>query len=159
QVNRFSPEPLERVLYRLLDVCGPTIQATLASEIEAEFGGDRHLVTNGGEGFAHQFFVGERAVDLRGVEESHAALDGRADEGDRLLRIGGRAEAVAQSHTAEAEGRDLETTSSKCSLLHAIAPVMASDRLNHGFFWCPTILPSPDRDGRRRRFACCPALQ
>ena len=47
-----------------------------------EFGGDHHLVADGSERFADQFLVHELAVDLGRVEERHAALDGRANQGD-----------------------------------------------------------------------------
>jgi hypothetical protein len=40
------------------------------------------------ERLAHHLLVRERAVDLRGVEERHAALDGRADERHRLRPVG-----------------------------------------------------------------------
>ena len=44
---------------------------------------------NGRERLAHQLLVRERAVDLGGVEEGDAALDGRADQRDHLLLVRG----------------------------------------------------------------------
>ena len=83
EVNRLDPEPLEGALHYLLDVLGPTIQPLPAplelpvgTEILAEFGADHYLVPEGGQRFAHQFLVRERTVDLGGVEEGDAALDG-----------------------------------------------------------------------------------
>jgi len=35
------------------------------------------LLTEGGEGFAHEFLVRERAVHFGGIEECDAAFDGR----------------------------------------------------------------------------------
>src|SRR5690606_33451068 len=67
-----------------------------------------HLIAERRERFTHDFLVRERAVDLRRVEEGNPALDGTANEGDRLPAVGGRAEAVAQAHAAQAEGGDLE---------------------------------------------------
>ena len=61
----------------------PCAAHPVGTEIEAEFRGDHDLVADGGERFAHQLLVRERTVDLGGVEEGDAALDGRADEGDR----------------------------------------------------------------------------
>ena len=46
-------------------------------DVEAELGRDHHLVTDGRERLADQFLVGERAIDLGGIEEGDAALDGR----------------------------------------------------------------------------------
>ncbi len=40
----------------------------LRIKIEAEFGGDHHLVPERGERLAHQFLVDERTVDLGGIE-------------------------------------------------------------------------------------------
>ena len=61
-------------------------------ELEAELGGDHHLVAEGRQGLAHQFFVGERTVHFRGVEEGDAAFDGRPNQRDLLLLVDGRAE-------------------------------------------------------------------
>ena len=74
-----------------LDVLGPAVQARAACrrvELEAELGGDHHLVAERRERFADQLLVRERAVDLGGVEERDAALDGRADQRDHLLLVG-----------------------------------------------------------------------
>ena len=45
-------------------------------ELEAELGRDHDLVADRFERLADELLVGERAVDLRGVEEGDAALDG-----------------------------------------------------------------------------------
>ena len=50
-------------------------------EVEAELGGDHDLVADRGERLAHQLLVDERPVDLGGVEEGDAALDGGPDAG------------------------------------------------------------------------------
>ena len=82
QVDGVGPEPLERRLGDLLDVLRPAVQARRlgrlsGAEVEPELGGDDHLVAERGEGLADQLLVRERAVDLGGVEERDAALDGR----------------------------------------------------------------------------------
>ena len=92
QVDDVGLEPLERGLDDLLDVLGPAVQGSpLASVLrirrQAELGGDHHLVAERSERFAHEFFVGERAVDFGGVEERDAAFDGRADQGDPFLLV------------------------------------------------------------------------
>src|ERR1017187_8648979 len=83
QVDDINLEPLERALCGLLDVLWTTVQARqtlhpagieIRTEVEPEFGGDRHSVTEGSESFAHEHFVQERAVDLGSVEECDAAF-------------------------------------------------------------------------------------
>ena len=89
QVDGLDLEPLERALGGLLDVLRPAVQARpalhaagveLRVEVESELGGDDHLVAERGEGLADEFLVRERAVDLGGVEERDAELDGRPDQ-------------------------------------------------------------------------------
>ncbi len=87
-------EPLERALDGLLDVLRPAVQArrpssagSMSVEVEPEFGGDHHLLAEGGEGFAHQFFVRERTIDFGGVEEGDAAFNGRPNQRDHLLLV------------------------------------------------------------------------
>jgi AraC-like DNA-binding protein len=52
---------------------------------EAEFGGNHNLLSKWSQGFAEQFFVGERAVGFRRIKERHALLNGGADEGNSSL--------------------------------------------------------------------------
>src|SRR5438128_11297238 len=53
-----------------------------------------HLPAEWCKSLAHELFVGEGAVHLRGVEEGDATLDGRTNEGDELRRVWGRAVAL-----------------------------------------------------------------
>jgi hypothetical protein len=53
----------------------PTICCPSASIVIPNFGGDHHLPGERSESFADECFVGERAVDLRRVEEGDAELD------------------------------------------------------------------------------------
>jgi hypothetical protein len=78
--------------------------ARIRIDVEAELGGDHDVVAEGLQGFAHEFLVGEWAVDLGGVEEGDATLDGRADQRDPLVLVCGWAVAEAQSHAAEPDG-------------------------------------------------------
>ena len=80
-------------------------------EFEPELGGDHHLPAEGSEGFTHEFFVGERAVDFSRIEECDAAFDGCPDNRDHLLLVFGRTVAEAHSHAAEADGRDFQVRS------------------------------------------------
>ena len=63
---------------------GPAVEPGLLAvlDVEAELGGDHHLVADRRERLADQLLVGEGAVDLGGVEEGDAALDRRADQRD-----------------------------------------------------------------------------
>ena len=65
----------------------PDLLAGIGIELEAELGGDHHLVTEGSESFAHEFFVGERAIRFSGIEECDAAFDRRPNQRDPLLLV------------------------------------------------------------------------
>jgi hypothetical protein len=54
---------------------------------------------------AHFPFPAARAVHLGGVEEPDAPIDGRPDQGDRLLLVHRRAVPEAHAHAAEPDGR------------------------------------------------------
>src|SRR2546429_8723719 len=109
----------------MLDVPGPPIQAhvlAIGTKGVPEFGGNHHLRAKGSKRFAHQFFIGERAVDLSGVEKGHAAFDCRPEKADHLLLVGKRAFIMAHSHATEPDGRYCQTAvaTSKCALLHVL---------------------------------------
>ena len=125
QIDGVDLEPLERRVDHLLDVLRPTIEAPLLArriEFKAELGCDHDLLADRGKRFAHELFVPERAVGLGGVEEGDAAVDGRSNQRDHLLLVGGRPVAEAHAHAAEADGRDLQVAVSESSLLHGVAP-------------------------------------
>ena len=113
-LSRFSESSTDRLIVSGRLSSPPPVAA---GEVEAELGRDHDLLANRLESFAHELFVRERAVDLCGVEERDAALDGRADQRDHLLWVGEGRETRAHTHAAEAERRDFEVAS-KCSLLH-----------------------------------------
>ena len=88
QIDGIDFEPLERALCDLLDVLRPAVQAwtplhaagiELRVEVESEFRGDHDLPAERGEGFADEFLVRERTVDLGGIEKSQRS--------DRWLEI------------------------------------------------------------------------
>jgi hypothetical protein len=47
---------------------------------EPKLGGDDHSVAHGGEALADEYFVGERPIHLRCVEERHTEINGRAEQ-------------------------------------------------------------------------------
>src|ERR1700730_3655659 len=127
QVDDIDFEPLERALDSLLDVLRPTVQARstlhptgieVRIEVKPELGGDHYLIAEGSEGFAHELFVYERAVNLGGVKESDAAFHRCAENRGHLLLIFWRAVRKAHAHAAEPDGRDFQVAVSKFALLH-----------------------------------------
>jgi len=86
QINDIHFEPLERAFDGLFDVRRLAVQARrtrpviAAAQIEAEFRGDDYLLAKWREGFAHEFLVGERAINLGCVEERDARFDCRPDQ-------------------------------------------------------------------------------
>ncbi len=93
-------------------------------KVEAELGGDHHLVAHRRQRLAEQFLVVVGAIGLGGVEEGDAALERGADQGDCRLLLRGRAIAVAEAHAAEAEGGDFEAAFAECALFHGAFPCL-----------------------------------
>ncbi len=94
QIDAVGPEPLQRASATCLDVLRPAVQpAEALRRRRIESWPNLVAITtwsrNGRQRFAHEFLVRVRAVDLGGVEEGDAALDGRPDQRDHLLLVGG----------------------------------------------------------------------
>jgi len=72
-------------------VFGTTVEAALLAvfwiDVEAELGGDHHLIAERRQRLADQFLVRERAVDLGGVEKGDTSRNGRPDQRDSLLLV------------------------------------------------------------------------
>ena len=78
QVDCLDLKSLKRAFGNLFDVLWPTIRAhllPLGTKFEPELGGYHHLLADGSEGFAYEFFVCERAVSFSRIEECYAAFD------------------------------------------------------------------------------------
>jgi len=80
-------------------------------DVEAELGGDLHLLAEGAQHLADEALVLVRAVDLGGVEEDHAGVEGGADDRRRLLRGG-------EAHATQADVRDVEAGGAELPLMH-----------------------------------------
>ena len=81
-----------RLFDDLTDALGAAVQALgNISVLEAELGGDHHLVADRGQCFAQKRFVGEGAIGFGGVEMRDAKIMGAADQGHHLRRVGRRA--------------------------------------------------------------------
>src|SRR5580692_3072212 len=125
QIDDIGLETLQRSLSDFLDVLWTAVQSGLFAgggiQLEPELGGDHHFSTERTQGFAHEFFVGKRAVDFSRVEECDASLHSGADDRDHFLRVSGGAVAKAHSHAAEPKSRDLQVAFSKFSCLHCLS--------------------------------------
>ena len=117
--DAIGAQALQRGVGDGADVFRPAVEAAGEDTArKAELGGDDHLVAKRRQRLADHLLVDERAVGFGGVEEGDAAFEGGADQGDRLMAIGGRAEAEAEAHAAKADGRDLEAAGSEFALLN-----------------------------------------
>ena len=89
KVNGLDPETLERAFDRPPDPCRPAGDATILPrrgiDVEAELGGDDDTVAERTQRLADDLLVLERPIDLGGVEEGYALVDGGADELDAFL--------------------------------------------------------------------------
>src|SRR6476659_2046863 len=105
-----------------LDVLGTAGQPGLLAvvvECEPELGGDDDLVADRRQGCTDDLFVAERPVDLGGVEEGDSCVDGLPEKGDAFLPDGYRQVALAQAHSAVADGRDPQALA-ECSGVHGV---------------------------------------
>src|SRR6476646_4247002 len=104
-----------------LDVLGTTVETGLLAfdDLETELGRNCNLIAKWSKCFANQFFVGEGAVDLGGIKERDATLDGRTDNLNALLFVDGRTVAEAQAHAAESDGGDLQVGFSEFADFHS----------------------------------------
>jgi len=124
QVDPVGAEPAQGGVGDLLDVlraAGQTVLAAVGVDVEAELRSDDDLVADPGEGLAEEFLVDEGTVELGRVEEGDAAFDRGADDADHLVTISGLG-AVAHSHAAQADDRDLQTAGTQDSFLHDLSP-------------------------------------
>ena len=88
QVDGLDAEPLQRALDRLADTLGPAVDAAVLRRVSGSMSKPNLVAIttwsrNGPERLADHLLVGERAIDLGGVEEGHAALDRGADQARR----------------------------------------------------------------------------
>ena len=110
EVDAVGAQPLERGFEDRADLLGPAIQAagTGAVQVEAELGGDHHLVADGLERLADHFFILVGAIDLGGIEEGDAAVERGADHLHPLRRFEGLSVGLADAHAAQADRRDFK---------------------------------------------------
>lgn len=85
QVDAIRPQAPQRGFRDGADRRGPAVEPDIfGAVLEAELGGHDHVVTERRDGLADHCLIGERPISLGRVEQCHAAVEGRADEADRL---------------------------------------------------------------------------
>ena len=123
EIDDIDLQSLERAFHGTLDLFRRAIgslgaTSSVGIDIESELGGDDDLFAEGREGLADEFLIGEGAVDLRGVEEGDAALDGGTEKRDHLVLFRERFVGKAQAHATEAEGGYFKIAFSQFAFLH-----------------------------------------
>lgn len=123
QVDMVGAQALETGFGHGADVLGAAVQAGIGARIpEAELGGDHQLVAVRRQGLAEQVFIGVRAVHFGGVEEGHAAFNGRVQQGDALAALDRLAIGMGQAHATQAQGGNLQAAAAEFTCLHRRAP-------------------------------------
>ena len=128
EIDMIGPQTLQAGVCHCFDVLGPAIRpapalARLKIDVEAELGGDRHLVADRLERLAHQLFIREWPVGFGGIEVRDAKVVCGTNQLDHLALVGCRAIGRAHAHAAEAESRDFEIFS-ESTLLHCFSCVL-----------------------------------
>ena len=125
QIDHLDSQSLERTFDSFLDVLRFAVQPrrsrprVRSAQIESEFRRDHHLLAKRFQCFAHEFFVGVRAVNFSGIEERNAAFHTRAQKRNHLLFVLGRAVRKTHAHAAEPDRRYFQwIILSKFALLH-----------------------------------------
>ena len=129
EVDVVGAEPLERPFDRAADVVGGAVERTDRRHVAGrrvvhpagELGRDHVLVAPALDRAADQLLVGQRAVQLRGVEEVDPELQRPLDRRDRLVLVG-RAVEGRHAHASEPEGGYLER--SELAGFHWGAPIL-----------------------------------
>ena len=121
QVDVVDAEALQRGVDAGAHVLGPAVAGHRAVALhQADLGGEDRLVAAAGEGAADQLLVGERPVDVGGVDERHAEVERAADDLDRdvVVALLG-AVGPGHAHAAEADGADGGARRAQGALLHS----------------------------------------
>src|SRR5438552_7950383 len=145
EIDHIGPEPFQRPFDAPLDAIGPAgLHLLSVLDFDAELGGNHDLSAHGRQRLADELFVGVCTVNLCGIEERDAALDGLADERDHRLLVRWDTVALAHPHATKAEGRNLQVAASEFALLHwsllqgFTMTLMASRSLSGSYLTVPT---------------------
>src|SRR5450759_609056 len=123
QVDVLHAEALERGVAGRVHVLRPAVDAHPAAVLAAhvpELRRQHDLVAPPRDGAPDEALVGERTVDVRGVDQGHAQLEGAMDGRHRLVLVDGAVE-LRHAHAAETHGRHLQPPAAESARLHDVA--------------------------------------
>ena len=111
QVDHLDTQPQQRGVAGAQHVVPGTADAACpvsGAAVDAELGGQLHLIPAAVDGPAHQHLVVPGAVGVGGVQERDAQLQGPVDGGQAAVPVGG-AVALAHPHAPQTHRADGET--------------------------------------------------
>jgi hypothetical protein len=117
-VDVVDAESLQAVGEEVLDRCRAAVEAApTAAGIahRAELHREQHLVATAFDGAADEHFIVAHAVEIAGVEEIDAVVDGGVDRGDAFCLVA-LAIHAGHAHTAEGDGINVETAVAQFAL-------------------------------------------
>ncbi|MNT34251.1 hypothetical protein D3C72_1702220 [compost metagenome] len=118
QVDAVSSQAFQRGFHHGANALGAAVETLLRiTVLEAELGGDDHLVAHGLQGFAHHLLV-QGAVGFGGIEEGDPAREGVTDQFNPSGTVQPGTVAKAQAHAAKAQGGDLQAGTAELSFVH-----------------------------------------
>src|ERR1700733_4473350 len=103
-----GPQPLERTVHSLSDVCGTAVgrsEACASLDVPPKLRCEGDLIAPSNQRATQQILVRIGTIHLRGVEEGASELE-RSMERRNRLRLIRRAVGLAHAHTTEADRRD-----------------------------------------------------
>ena len=105
EVDVIGPQSAQRAVDRVTDIAGEQHPASrlpsYGIDVLCVLGGDDDRLAHRLQRLSDELFVGVRSVDLRGIEEGHASVHGRADHVDHLSPVGVAAVAAGHTHASE----------------------------------------------------------
>src|SRR5450830_1053276 len=123
QVDVLHAEALERGVAGRVHVRRPAVDAHPAAVLAAhvpELRRQHDRVAPPRDGAPDEALVGEGTVDVRGVDQGHAQLEGAMDGRHRLVLVG-RAVELRHAHAAETHGRHLQPLAAESARLQDVA--------------------------------------
>ena len=118
EVDPVGAQPAQAVLDLLDDPAARVAELVgIVAHLAVDLGGQDRVVTPApGEGLAHDLLGLAARVDVGGVDEVDARVEGPVDDVDRLVVVA--LAPGAEHHRAEAEGADLHAGAAEVSVLH-----------------------------------------
>ena len=103
EIDTIGAQALEGLFDDTLDTLRAAVQCDGPVNRKTKLRGDRDLVANTLQGFAHKLFVRVRAIHFGGVKKGHTVLVGRADCFQALLFGRGGSVIRADAHASRAQ--------------------------------------------------------